>query len=452
MRRRWPTSLPGQIALLVAIALFVAQAINFALLLRERRQLRLASATNPAIVRLIDASERLDAGRNLPADRPRNRVRLSRTSPIPAGRPEVRQAEEAIRSGLSDAGLRFSRVETALQPMSRDTARRRSMVARGVRRREGMQELLVAVEQPGRGWLTLSVPWVRADRGVVAQLIAQTLILYGIVLLAVFWIGHRIARPLRSLAAAARGFRPGSDAAPVREEGPEDVRSVIAAYNALGTRVTAMLDEKDRMLGAIGHDLRTPLAALRVRIESVEDEGDRARMADIIDEIARTLEDILSLARLGRSSEPPVEVDLAALVDAVVDDFRDLGADVTLDDVARLPVRLRPLLMRRAVRNLIENAVKYAGAAEVSVSGAANGGARVAVLDRGPGIPADRLDTVFDAFIRVETSRNRGTGGIGLGLALARAIVEEAGGTLTLANREGGGLAAVMLLPRGTPA
>ena len=111
---------------------------------------------------------------------------------------------------------------------------------------------------------------------------------------------------------------------PVEERGPHDLRDVIAAFNALRLRVTAMLDEKDRMLGAIGHDLRTPLAALRVRIELVEDETDRAKMADTIEEMNRTLDDILSLARLGRPSEPLTEVDLAALVDAVVEDFRDL--------------------------------------------------------------------------------------------------------------------------------
>jgi signal transduction histidine kinase len=209
-----------------------------------------------------------------------------------------------------------------------------------------------------------------------------------------------------------------------------------------------MLDEKDRMLGAIGHDLRTPLAALRVRIESVEDEQDRARMADTIAEMNRTLDDILSLARLGRPSEPETEVDLAALVDAVVEDFRDLGEPVTFEETDRLRMRLRPSLIRRAVRNLIENAVKYAGAAEVSLASDERRAA-IVVEDRGPGIPADRLDQVFDPFFRLESSRNRHTGGIGLGLALARAIVEEAGGTIALTAREGGGLVARITLPRG---
>ncbi|MES2754044.1 MAG: ATP-binding protein, partial [Pseudomonadota bacterium] len=260
------------------------------------------------------------------------------------------------------------------------------------------------------------------------------------------WIARRIARPLRDLTVATRAFGRGEDDAPLAEAGPEDVRALIAAFNALRLRVGAMLDEKDRMLGAIGHDLRTPLAALRVRIESVEDEADRARMADTIEEMSRTLDDILSLARLGRPSEPATEVDLAALVDAVVEDFRALGAAVALAEPPRLKRKLRPNLMRRAVRNLIENAVKYGGGAEVTLLDQPDG-VRICVADRGPGIPPDQLSAAFDPFTRLEQSRNRDTGGSGLGLALARAIIRDAGGEIVLANRTGGGLLAEIVLP-----
>ena len=304
------------------------------------------------------------------------------------------------------------------------------------------------VELPGKGWLSLSSAWPRSERALIWQLLAQTLILYIVVLVPVLWAGHRIARPLRSLAAAARSFHPSEDAAPVEERGPSDVRAVIAAYNALSTRVTAMLDEKDRMLGAIGHDLRTPLAALRVRIESVEDEDDRARMADTIDEMNHTLDDILSLARLGRPSEPPTDVGLFALIDAVVEDFRDLDQDVSFEEAPRLRMHLRPALMRRAVRNLIENAVKYGGGATEVRLRSDERVVRIEVCDRGPGIPETQLQKVFDPFTRLEESRNRETGGAGLGLALARAIVRDASGEITLANREGGGLVATITLPR----
>jgi signal transduction histidine kinase len=200
------------------------------------------------------------------------------------------------------------------------------------------------------------------------------------------------------------------------------------------------------MLGAIGHDLRTPLASLRVRTELVEDEAERARMAVTIDDMNRTLDDILSLARLGRPSEPEQRVDLPALIDSVVGEFEDLGADVTVEEADRLAVPMRPNLTKRAVRNLIENALKYGAQARVRVR-PDGGDAVVEVDDDGPGIPAQEIERMFQAFTRLEQSRSRDTGGAGLGLALSRAIVEAHGGVLTLVNRAEGGLRAEMRLP-----
>ena len=448
MTRVWPRSLAGQMALLIAIALFAAQAINFTLALRERAEFRLANATRPVAIRIADALER-EARGGRPLDADRGRVRRLPANPVPAGpverHPEV--ATELARQ-LAEVGVVAGRIDTGLNVAAAD-----ALPPRVARRRAPHPErppadtLTIAVEQPGRGWLAIVVPWPQTNARLLWALLGQTAILYGVVLLPVLWIVRRMSRPLRDLTAAAEHFDPAAPAAPLPVRGPDDVAALVAAFNALRLRVGAMLDEKDRMLGAIGHDLRTPLAALRVRIESVEDETDRARMADTVAEMDRTLDDILSLARLGRPSEPPTEVDLAALVDAVVEDFRDLGAQVAFEEAARLPLRLRSTLMRRAVRNLIENAVKYAGGAEVRLVP----GQRIVaieVADDGPGIPPDRLADVFDPFTRLESSRNRDTGGIGLGLALARAIVQGEGGTLTLANRPAGGLLATITLPR----
>ncbi len=440
MRVGWPQSLAGQMALLVAVALFVAQAINFTLVLRDRANFRLAQATRPVATRLADALEREQAGRPLSAER--GRVRRVPENPIDLALPRHPEVSSELRDQLKELGLRVGQIDTGLRPAPLHPDPRD--------RRLGHDEatLLIAVEQPGRGWLTVVAPWPGGGGYIFWRLFAQTLILYAIMLAAVLWIARRISRPLRALALAANDFDPGVSPVPIVEAGPSDVRAVTAAFNDLRLRVTAMLDEKDRMLGAIGHDLRTPLAALRVRIESVEDEQDRTRMADTIAEMNRTLDDILSLARLGRPSEPVTEVDLASLVDAVVEDFRDIGAAVTFEEAARLRIRLRPSLIRRAIRNLIENAVKYGDEAAVTLRSSADA-VVISVGDRGPGIPADRLADVFTPFTRLETSRNRETGGIGLGLALARAIVEEAGGQIALSNRASGGLCAEITLPRG---
>jgi signal transduction histidine kinase len=441
--RLWPRSLAGQLALVSAVALFVGQAINFGLILRERATSRLAQASRPVATRVADLLEREAAGVP-PIRAARGRVRRLPVNPIPAAgverRPEV--ADE-LRRQLAELGVTVGRIDTQLlsppDPASRQQRRRW--------RARASPRLLIAVEQPGRGWLVSVAPWSRPGPRILFMLLVQTLVIYLLTLLPLLWVARRLSRPLRDLTRAAVQFDPLRPPPSVPEQGPEDLRQLIAAFQALWVRVSAMLTEKDRMLGAIGHDLRTPLAALRVRIESVEDEQDRSRMAETVMEMSRTLDDILSLARLGRPGEPITEVDLSALVDAVVEDFRDLGAEVAFAPSDRLPVRLHPAAIRRALRNLIENAIKYAGQAEVRLE-AGTDAVRVIVADEGPGIPPEQLESVFDPFTRIEQSRNRETGGIGLGLALARGIAREAGGEVTLANRPTGGLDATLTLPR----
>lgn len=449
----WPRRLSTQMALLIALALFVAQAINLGLLLEGRRQLRLQQVVGPAVTRIIDANERIATGQWVEGERrARGRMQLVAKNPVRADARHAHDVEAALRAALGEAGVTVGRIDTDIRAIAANDPRLARLGSRLARRyaRFGA-ELVIALEIPRHGWLVLSLPWARGGGWLFWQLLGQTLILYAIVLVPVLWAARHISRPLRALAEAARAFTPGGDHAPLPERGPQDVRAVTTAFNALRLRVSAMLDEKDRMLGAIGHDLRTPLAALRVRIESVEDEGDRARMAETIAEMNEMLDDILSLARLGRPNEPLTQIDLGSLVDAVVEDFRALGAPVEMAEAARVTLRLRPSLMRRAIRNLIENAVKYGERADVRIVETRDTVA-VVVADYGPGIAPERMAAVFTPFTRLEESRNRETGGIGLGLTLASAIVHNAGGSLSLVNRQGGGLDATITLPREAPA
>ena len=203
-------------------------------------------------------------------------------------------------------------------------------------------------------------------------------------------------------------------------------------------RIAALLDEKDVMLGAIGHDLKTPLAALRVRIESVPDDTQRDKMAASIEDITATLDDILTLSRVGRGSAAAEAVDLGALALSVTDEFEDLGEPVTITDPARVVAKVQVTWAKRALRNLISNAVRYGGSAQISVF-EEDGNAIMRVEDNGPGIPPDRIADMLEPFTRGEASRNRATGGAGLGLTLARAIAEQHGGELVLTNRKQGG-------------
>jgi signal transduction histidine kinase len=190
------------------------------------------------------------------------------------------------------------------------------------------------------------------------------------------------------------------------------------------------------MLGAIGHDLKTPLTSLRVRIESVEDPAERAKMAATIEDITRSLDDILSLARVGRPSDPMERTDLSALLAAVAEEYEDMGQPVELGVTQRLALPLRATWLRRALRNLIENAVRYGQRARVSLAREGKW-AVVRIEDDGPGIPEGEIAAMMEPFARGEASRNRETGGAGLGLTLARAIAEQHGGTIALRNRPG---------------
>ncbi|MDO7835674.1 ATP-binding protein [Sphingobium sp. HBC34] len=448
--RLWPQSLVGQIIALVAIALFVAQAINFGLLLRERQRLELTARTAPAVYRIVDALDnrterRVERSRQRERMRPRFVIGTPSLSGQP--RPDIERRATAM---FQDIGLRILTVRVVenseIMPIRRwERIRMRANGDRPHDHRVGLLTLAAEYE-PGKWVVAQARSGVDRPPRFGGWLVGQTLILYIIVLLPLLWIGIRLARPLRQLTASAQQFARTGAADPVDERGPGDVRDLTLAFNAMRARIIAMFDEKDRMLGAIGHDLRTPLASLRVRAESVEDDGERARMSETIDEMNRMLEDILSLARAGRSTETAQKVDLAALADAVVEDFVELGSPVDMVDSDRAVAFVRARQIRRALRNLIENAIVYGERAHVSVHHEA-GMIRIAVSDEGPGIAPARMAEMLEPFTRLEGSRNRETGGAGLGLALVRAIMAEHQGALRLVNRPEGGLEASLILP-----
>ncbi|MEC3950518.1 sensor histidine kinase [Sphingobium sp. HWE2-09] len=455
--RLWPQSLVGQIIALVAIALFVAQSINFVLLLQERNRVQLTSQTAPAVFRIINALDNRPDRRPDRPNRPdrgdRDRdgpraVRFSTTRPVLAGKPRP-DIEKRAETMLSDIGVSVRSIvameDSRVMPLRR-WERIRMRTTGDSPRGPRAGRLMLAVEYDAGKWVTAEARSGDPPARFGGWLMGQTLILYVIVLLPLLWIGTRLARPLKQLTGSAQQFARTGAADAVDERGPGDVRDLTMAFNAMRARIIAMLNEKDRMLGAIGHDLRTPLASLRVRTESVEDDAERARMAETIDEMNRMLEDILSLARAGRSTQDAQKVDLAALADAVVEDFIELGSPVDLADADRAVAFVRPQQIRRALRNLIENAIVYGERAHVSVS-RDNGAIHIAVADDGPGIADDRMDEMLEPFTRLEGSRNRETGGAGLGLALVRAIMAEHQGELRLENRAEGGLKASLVLP-----
>ena len=462
----WPRSLQGQLLLAIALALLLAQGISAALLYRAQVERREAALVHTAALRLFGAAReegliegrfRHDGQRVDTAAERRLRVQSSAAMPGFPADPRYDHAGRELREIMQEQGLAVGKVIVAARPLSDDPRlvqrmeRRARMLGRDPDRPHHL--MVAAIELPeARKWLTVRVPVPKGEPAMIGTLIAQTLLLYALMVGAIALIVRRITMPLAALTTRLETFTAKQDAhGQLEPEGPDDVRRLILAHNAMEQRIAALLDEKDVMLGAIGHDLKTPLSALRVRIESVEDDSERARMAATIEDITRSLDDILSLARVGRPSDPLEPTELNALVGQVAEEFEDMGEPVSFAPSARMVLPLRATWARRAVRNLVVNALRYGGAARIAVE-RAGGHALIRIEDDGPGIPADQIEAMMQPFTRGEPSRNSATGGAGLGLTLARAIAEQHGGALTLANRQDAqghvaGLTATLSLP-----
>lgn len=313
-----------------------------------------------------------------------------------------------------------------------------------------LREILLSAQLPDGRWLSSFTMSPETTRGDVFLLGASTFVIFICVFAAALMVASRLSRPLRDLAAAAARVGDADEPQQVVARGPGDVQQTIAAFNAMSRRVSQLLREKDVMLGALGHDLRTPLASLRIRLEAMEPEAERLKAVRTIEETTELLEDILELSRQGKSREPERTMDVSVLVEDMVEDYAETGAPVTLVSAQRSVTVCRPVLMRRALRNLIDNAATYGGSARVTVENSV-GQASIHIDDDGPGMTAEALAKATDPFYRGEASRNSSTGGAGLGLTLCEAIARAHGGSLTLQNRTPHGLRATIKLPLATP-
>ncbi len=274
-------------------------------------------------------------------------------------------------------------------------------------------------------------------------LIAQLLLL-----ILCTWLAVRVAiRPLLRLANAAEALDPGQKADRLEETGPKEVAYAATAFNAMRDRIAQYLEERVQILAAISHDLQTPITRMRLRAEMAEDRPEKAKLISDLSEIERLVREGVTYARTANSTvEKPARIDVGSFVESIVFDYQDTGKTVTAQEKIDAVVVTRPHALRRIVTNLIDNALKFAGEAEVKVGKAPDGRTCITVLDRGPGIPESQLEAVLQPFYRLEQSRNRNTGGTGLGLAIAHQLTLAIGGSLHLRNRSEGGLAAEITL------
>lgn len=353
---------------------------------------------------------------------------------------DAQQAGEPLRFPGTDSMIAVDRWEE-LAPSSWPLDR----PARFVRLDNEFGAGLVVPLQGGR-WLNAAIAKSKKPAWMSQSALSLAISAVLLSLIAVL-VARRIARPLRRLARAAEALGRGEAAVRLTEDGPDDIRRTAEAFNRMQDRLRRFVDDRTAMLAAIGHDLRTPITTLRLRAEFVADEEMREKILATLDEMQVMTEATLAFAREDAAGEPTRLVDLAALAGSVCDDLADLGSDVQFSNGERIPYRCRPAALRRAIRNLVENAVRYGERARVTLS-IAGDSIEISVDDDGRGIPEAERERVFAPFVRLETSRSRSTGGVGLGLSVARTIARSHGGDIVLLNRAGGGLRALLRLPQ----
>jgi signal transduction histidine kinase len=261
-----------------------------------------------------------------------------------------------------------------------------------------------------------------------------------------FLAARNITRPLSDLARAAdsvgRELRP----AQLAERGARELRDAARAFNTMHDRLRRYLDSRTRVLAAMSHDLKTPLTRLRLQVETLDNPALQARISRELDEMESMVREALALFRGLDDGEPAAPVDVDALLAQIRGEFTDMGATVTITGRALQPYVGKPQALKRCLTNLIGNAIEFGSRADIALEDGAE--LVIRVRDQGPGIPAAELERVFEPFYRVESSRNRDSGGSGLGLSIARDIAQSHGGWLTLANLPTGGLEALLRLPR----
>ncbi len=317
---------------------------------------------------------------------------------------------------------------------------------------ESRQEF-TGLQMPDGAWLVISSRLPGPDALQGTEFLIAFVLMTVLAAAMTIWAVRRLTAPVRTLAAAAEALGRDVNAPPLPEDGPSEIAAAASAFNTMAGRIRRFVDDRTLLLTAIGHDLRTPITRMRLRAEFMEDDDQRAKMLRDLDEMEAMVSATIAFGRIASPNEPVSPIDLAELLRTVLDEASDsapeLAEKLSYDGPDHLTVRVRPQAFKRALTNLVGNAIKYGDAAYVRLSPAIRPASslRIEILDDGPGIPQEAMERVMQPFQRLETSRNRETGGVGLGLPIARDITRAHGGDLTIANRPEGGARVTLTLP-----
>ncbi|GJG94758.1 HAMP domain-containing protein [Cupriavidus pauculus] len=429
-RWQWPHTMGSRLFLILLAGMIVAHLLSFAVLFSERymtaRQVMLGTletdvATSVAILDRIPAAER-----------PQWLPRVNRGNyqyilgPGLPGVPEMTERGQDIADRIMEAtGTHYP---VTVQSIPGDGKRMQA-------------HLTLSDGNP----LTIDV---HPRMTPIAEWLPYVLVLQLGLLILCCWFAVRLSiRPLVALADAADALNPNVKSPPLDEGGPTELAQAARAFNAMRERIAHFVEERVQILAAISHDLQTPITRMKLRAEMTEDSEDKRKLVSDLAEIQTLVREGLAYARsTSGDSEDASRIDLGSFIESLVYDYQDTGKDVTIGENAGGAIVIRRNALRRVLTNLIDNAIKYGGgAAEVGVRRDRDA-VVIAILDRGPGIPEDKLEAVLQPFVRLEGSRNRETGGTGLGLAIAHQLAAAIGGQLKLSNRPGGGLAAEVRL------
>ncbi|NKE46368.1 HAMP domain-containing protein [Roseomonas frigidaquae] len=439
----WPRSLAGRTALVLLVGLVVVQAAGLTIHALDRVDLQRFQHAR-------EISQRsFGAWRSLLQLPPERRRALVEDLDMPPG----------LRATVDDVALaqpgfpppppslvRLLRLDALRHAPARFRPREVLIATHGHPGR-----LMVSLRFPDQGWLNLRLemppprPWHSFT--FLVAFVVMTLAALALTL----WTVRRLIRPVTALAQAADRLGRDVNAPPLPETGPIEVATAARAFNTMAERIRRFVGDRTQMLASIGHDLKTPITRLKLRAEFLDDDEQRRKMLADLDEMEAMIAATLAFARDDSRREPSVAVDLAALCRTVTDEAADASPDfaelITYIGPEHLTAVARPGSLKRALANLVGNAVAYGGSATLRLQPPQAGVVRIAVEDDGPGVPESELENVFQPFHRLEASRNRETGGTGLGLPIARNIFRAHGGDVVLRNRAGGGLSALATLP-----
>lgn len=446
-RHTWPRSLAARTAVLLVLSLTVVQGLGLVIHAMDRVDLQRLAQTHDIALRAITLYRAVVMAE--PVQRPAVAHAFDVSSDSSANLAPNPPIEDLTSTPLPLQ--RQLRADMMLVPMPA-TQRPTDQVFLGG---PSYGRLAVGLRLPDGQWLNVLTPMPQPRPWHSTTFLIAFMVMTAAAAILTFWAVRRLIQPVATLAAAADALGRDVNAPPLPETGPLEVATAAAAFNTMAARIRRFVDDRTFMLSAIGHDLRTPITRLKLRAEFMDDDEQRAKMLADLDELAAMVSATLAFGRDVAGDEPVRAVNLAALIRTLLDETIDARPEsealVTYAGPDQLTVRARPVALKRALTNLVHNALNYGYSAQVALipPRATPAGNVVVVLidDQGPGIPPDQLDQVFQPFHRLEGSRNRETGGTGLGLPIARNIMRAHGGDVTLANLPGGGARATVTLP-----